>query len=297
MGNFHYERCCGSGLFMMIISTIIKGGNRTLFNRYRILLLLLFLISPLVYTSSASDFGHPKYRFQKRKNSDGQWDRKEGIEPIKIAGEKLSLVSALFVVPKIKRIAKSTKKYRIGFFLKNQENRVNLAVRDYSLFDEKYHYWMLPLISKYDSGFSEFSWDATLPMEMGIRIDDLGALTSIGGYGHYVIAPSLLHTSVLPPKIKVEGIRFIFIPNETMNLDYRLYSKKDESRILLTGKSEDWPKGQKSTILWNGRDHRNKPSPEGHYILSLTAKISGSFGGQIFYDYEFYYKPIIIYRP
>ena len=254
---------------------------------------LISFLLPSINIAAAFDIDHPKYRLQKRRNVNGQWDREEGIEPIKIAGEKLSLVSVVFEIPNMNQYIKPRDRYRVGFYLERSEYRVKLVVRDYNLFDEKYHYWVIPLQMRYGSGFCEFSWDASLPKEMNIGIKDLGALTSIGGYGHYVIAPALLYTGYLPSRITVKGLRFIFISNETMTVDYRLYPKRKESRTLLVGKSEDWPKDQKSVIVWNGRDHRNKPARGKRYVLSLTASTTGDSKDRIFYDYEFYYNSVL----
>jgi hypothetical protein len=258
---------------------------------------MLFLSSLGFSPSFAVDLQHPKYQLQKRKSPNGQVDRREGLKPMEIAGEKLSLVSVFLNAPGLK-VKRPGVTYRMGFFLKKSESRVNLKVRDYKLFSRKYHYWMLPIRKKYDGGFREFAWDAGLPRELGIRLEDLGAVALVGGYGHYVVAPVLLHAAAFPSNILVRGCRFIFVPNETMTLEYRLFPKNKESFIFLEGKSEQWPKDQKAIVSWDGRDQNRRSAPEGHYVLALNAKISypGKPLERISYDYEFYYKPKIAYQ-
>lgn len=258
----------------------------------------LFPLHPEISPTFALELQHPKFQLQERKNSGGQVDRSEGIKSVEIAGEKLALVSVFLNAPDLQR-EKPGDTYRLGFFLRDAENRVNLQVRDYNSFNGKYHYWMLPTRKKYDHGFREFAWDAALPQELGIRLEDLGAVALLGGYGHPVIAPLLLHGVPFPSQMQVKGCRFIFIPNETMTMEYRLSPKSEESRVFLESTAEKWSKDQKRTISWGGQDHTGEPAPEGSYILKLTAKISSSGRPveRIPYDYEFYYKPEIAHQP
>jgi hypothetical protein len=256
----------------------------------------LFLFPPEVSPTFALDLQHAKYQLQERRNPGSQVDRSEGIKPVEIAGEKLSLVSVFLNAPDLQR-EKPGDTYRLGFFLREAENRVNLQVRDYNSFNGKYHYWMLPVRKKYDRGFREFAWDAALPQELGIRLEDLGAVALLGGYGHPVLVPLLLHDGPFPSQMQAKGCRFILIPNETMTVEYRLSPKGEEFRTFLESTSEKWIKDQKRTISWGGQDDTGKPAPEGSYILKLTAKISspGKPAERIPYDYEFYYKPEIAY--
>ena len=258
----------------MAFLSSIKTRDRSLFALAGFLLFVtLFLFPPEVSPTFALDLQHPKYQLQERKNPGSQVDRSEGIKPVEIAGEKLSLVSVFLNAPDQQR-EKPGDTYRLGFFLREAENRVNLQVRDYNSFNGKYHYWMLPTRKKYDRGFREFAWDAALPQELGIRLEDLGAVALLGGYGHPVLAPLLLHDVPFPSQMQVKGCRFIFIPNETMTVEYRLSPKSEEFRTFLESTSEKWSKDQKRTISWGGQDDTGKPAPEGSYILKLTAKIS-----------------------
>ncbi len=54
----------------------------------------------------------------------------------------------------------------------------------------------------------------------------------------------------------------------------------------------------KAIILWDGRERNGRLASEGHYVLTLTARIfySGRPVDRIPYDYEFFYKPEIIYK-
>jgi hypothetical protein len=262
------------------------------------LFVTLFFFHSEISPTFALELQHPKYQLQERKNSGGQVDRNEGIKPVEIAGEKLALVSVFLNAPDLNR-ERLGDTYRLGFFLREAENHVNLQVRDYNSFNWKYHYWMLPTRKKYDRGFKEFAWDAALPQELGIRLEDLGAVALLGGYGHPVITPLLLYGAPLPSQMQVKGCRFIFIPNETMTVEYRLSPKSEESGVILESTGEKWSKDQRRTISWEGQDHTGKPAPEGSYILRLTAKISspGRPAERIPYDYEFYYKPEIALSP
>src|SRR5262245_8260939 len=53
--------------------------------------LCLALIALTGLPTLAQDLRHPKYRFQERSNP----DRWEGLEPLKISGEKIDLVAVL----------------------------------------------------------------------------------------------------------------------------------------------------------------------------------------------------------
>ena len=141
---------------------------------FSICLSLLFLSSSLLpaelSTSWALDLSHPKYRLQKRKNAAGQEDRREGIEPVKIAGEHLELLGAFFNVPALQVDAASAT-YRLGFYLKEADSQVDIEVRDYETFrGMNFIYWMLPLHTQYARGFHTFAWDAALAQELGIGL-------------------------------------------------------------------------------------------------------------------------------
>jgi hypothetical protein len=261
--------------------------------------LLLFLLLPLFPSENFSTFAqapqHPKYRLQERKNPQGQVDRLEGIKPVEIAGERLDLVAVLLNTPYVPG-EQPGQIYRLGLFLPETESRVSIEVRDYNVFHGQYHYWMLPTRKQYNRGFQEFAWDATLARELNIRLEDLGAVAWVGGYGYHVVAPMLLHTAPFPPQMPVQGCRFLFIPSETMTVAYRLYSKNEQSRIFLESTAEKWHKDEKQTISWKGQNLQGDPAPEGQYVLELTAEIAspGRSGIRIPYDYVFYYKPDMV---
>jgi hypothetical protein len=64
----------------------------------------------------AQDLSHPKYRLQVRENTARQEDRKEGIAPVQIAGERLQLIGAFLKVPALSPRHGGTT-YRLGFDL------------------------------------------------------------------------------------------------------------------------------------------------------------------------------------
>jgi hypothetical protein len=255
--------------------------------------------SPITFlVASIADFQQPKYRLQERQGFSGQVDRREGIKAVEIAGEKLSLVAALLNVQDMPS-SPPGEIYRLGFFLQQAESNVKLQVRDYNFFKGKGYYWMLPTRTGYADGFQEFAWGAQLAQELGIHLKDLGAVAILGGHGHMVIAPLLLHAAPFPPRIQGEGCRFIFVPNETMVVDYRLFPVKDEHRAVLESTSMKWYKDRTQMIKWDGTNLQGKPADEGRYILKLTSyiNVAGKPADRIPYDYEFYYKPEIIYQP
>lgn len=100
---------------------------------------------------------------------------------------------------------------------------------------------MIPAQTVFDSGFREFAWDAGLARELGIRPENLDAVTELGGHGYPVVVPLLLGAARFPPTVRAQGVRFVFVPNETMTVDYRLYPKGTPSQVLLrsTGEQAD----------------------------------------------------------
>ena len=96
-------------------------------------------VVPLLAAGSdvwALNLSHPKYRLQMRRNAAGQDDRKEGIEPVKISGEHLELTGAFLNVSALSSGA-SDAAYHLGFYLKEEESRVDIRVRDYDIFRDR----------------------------------------------------------------------------------------------------------------------------------------------------------------
>ena len=236
------------------------------------------------YGVFAQDLGLPKYAYQQRGNP----DRREGIKPIEISGEKLELVSVSFNPSNLSNPVQSDT-YRLGFFLQQQEGQVNVRIRDYDSFGGKYHYWMIPTQRSYPSGFQAFVWNSTIPRELQVRRADLGSVVSLGGYGYPVVAPSALYAEPFLSPVKWDSVRFTFIPNESMTIGYELFPKGQKSRLLLRGSGETWHKDRKNSITWFGLDDREQRAAEGLYILQITARISRPEPA-IAYDYEFYYR-------
>ena len=83
----------------MNMVTRLRTGRVLLFTGVSVLFLSSFLLPSELSSVWAVDLSHPKYRLQNRKNAAGQEDRREGIEPVKIAGEHLKLIGAFFNVP------------------------------------------------------------------------------------------------------------------------------------------------------------------------------------------------------
>jgi len=177
---------------------------------------------------------------------------------------------------------------------------VRITVRDYDRFTaEKYHYWMIPARVAFGQGFQVFAWDARLARELRIGLDGLGAVASLGGHGYPVVAPLLFQEKPFAARIQARGVRFVFVPNETMTVEYRVHPKGNPSRILLRSAEEKWPKDQRSAVSWPGRDPKGQPVGEGHYVMALTATVKTiqGFEEKIPLDYTFYYKPEIASGP
>jgi hypothetical protein len=258
-----------------------------------VLLVSLCLVLPGALPAFALDLRNPRYQLQKRRNAQGQVDRKEGIEPVKYAGERVDLVSAVLNVPEL-ATRQTGETYRLGFFLPQAERRVYIEVRDYDRFKrENFHYWMLPTQRQYERGFREFAWDASLAQELGIYLPDVGAVAWVGGYGYYVVAPLLLQAASFPPRIHAQGCRFVFLPNATMTVDYHVAPKSAPSPVVLQSTGERWEKDHKQIITWRGQDAHGRPAPAGHYVLKVTAKVvpvRGRPQRTIPFDVAFYYQ-------
>ncbi|MGH6689276.1 MAG: hypothetical protein ACREF4_01150 [Gammaproteobacteria bacterium] len=242
---------------------------------------------------SAQDLGNPKYRFQDRQGP----DRKEGIRPLERSGAYIDLVGVLFDVPVTRSGGEREQRLRLGFFLPERERLVRIEVRDYDRFRAaKYHYWMIPTQTVFDSGFQEFAWDADLARELGIRPDELGAVAELGGHGHIIVVPLLLGAAPFPATVRAQGVRFVFIPNETMTVEYSLYPKGNPSHPLLRGAGEQWLKGQRVELRWPGRNRSGEPASDGHYVLALTVTFTTPRGvkEKIPRDYTFHYRPNVM---
>jgi hypothetical protein len=190
---------------------------------------------PEIFTAWAVDLNHPKYRLQKRTNATGQEDRREGIEPVQIAGEHLELIGAFLAVP-AQQVDAASATYRLGFYLKEAENQVDIEVRDYEVFRRlNFTYKMLPLRKQYACGFHDFSWDATLAQELGIGVRDLGAVAWIRGRPIKAVVPLLLYTNTFPARLHVQGCSFLFMPNTTMTVEYGISPRDQETRLVKQG--------------------------------------------------------------
>jgi hypothetical protein len=244
----------------------------------------------------AQDLSRPKYRLQVRENAAGQEDRREGIAPMQITGERLQLIGAFLKVPALSPTTKSAT-YRLGFYLAEAESRVRIRVRDYDVFrGMNFIYWMLPLRTRYAPGFQTFAWDATLAQELGIELQALGAVAWIRGHGRPAVAPLLLYTGEFPARMRVQGCRFVFTPNTTMTVAYRMYPMGQKTRVLQQGQAIQWHRQRPHAVVWDGTDAQGHPLPEGRYILAVEAAYQpapGSPEKTLPFDVAFYYTPVI----
>ena len=241
----------------------------------------------------AQDLGNPKYRLQSRRGP----DREEGIKPLERSGAYVDLVGVFLEVPGMPGGDGPKESFRLGFYLRERERLVRIEVRDYDRFrGEKYHYWMVPTQTVFDGGFQQFAWDATVTRELGIRPDDLGGVALLGGYGYPMVAPLLLVATQFPAAIRAQGVRFVFVPNETMTVDYSVYQKGRPSPVLLRRTGEQWPKGQRSPVRWPGLGPGGQPAGEGAYVLALTATVTTpqGFTEKIPLDYTFHYRAEVV---
>jgi hypothetical protein len=257
-------------------------------------------MSSSLSTAWALDLSHPKYRLQTRRNAAGQTDRREGIEPVKIAGEHLELIGAFLNVPTLQPGVASTT-YHLGFYLKEAESRIDIKVRDYDVFRGMHFiYWMLPLRTQYARGFgSKFMWEASLSQGLGIGLQDLGAVAWIRGYSRPMVAPLLLHTDTFPALMQVEGSRFVFMPNTAMTVDYHIYPKGQQERLVKQGRAVVWSANRQHAVVWNGKDPQGRSVPEGVYILDVSATYTPAPGRperKLPFDVAFYYTPMIATR-
>ena len=261
---------------------------------------LVACFAPFLFTlepppAFSQDLGNPKYQFQRRSGP----DRQEGIKALEVSGARLDLISVLLDVQGA-TAGTPGDTYRIGFFLAEAEGGVRITVRDYDRFrTEKYHYLMIPSRTTFDQGFQVFGWNSSLARELGIGLDGLGALAKLGGHGYNVVAPVLLQETPFAARIRVRGVRFVFVPNETMTVEYLVCPEGNRSQVLLSSAGENWPKDQRSAVSWPGRDPKGQPVGEGHYVLALTARVKTIQGvvDRIPLDFTFYYKPEIVAGP
>jgi hypothetical protein len=257
-------------------------------------LLCLALVSLAGLPTLAQDLQYPKYRLQERSSP----DRWEGLESLKISGEKIDLVAVL-LTPATEAAGKGPDgSYHLGWYLPQAEPQMHIEVRDYRRFPNQYHYWMLPKPQQYTDGFQRLAWDATILKELRISLQDIGAVARVGGayYSYPVVVPLLLSATPLSPPIRLQGCRFVFLPSETMTVDYRLYPKGNEGRVLFQGSTQQWDKEHKQTIAWRGQDLQGKPVSAGWYGLTVTATIAGPGKPQeppLSLEWIFYYTPEI----
>jgi hypothetical protein len=218
----------------------------------------------------------------------------EGIEPVKIAGEHLKLIGAFFNVPAL-QADRTSATYRLGFYLKEAESQVNIEVRDYETFRSmNFIYSMLPLRTQYARGFHNFAWDAALARELDIGLEDLGAVVRLRGGS--MVAPLVLHTNAFPAQIPVQGCRFIFIPNTTMTVEYRIYPREQDTHLVKQGSALKWTRHRSASVVWDGKDLQGHPMPEGVYVLKGSATfipVSGRPEKPLTFYEAFYYMPVL----
>ena len=220
------------------------------------------LVSLTGWPTCAQDLQHPKYRLQERPNP----DRWEGLEPLKISGERIDLVAVL-LTPAPEASGKGPDgAYHLGWYLPQAEPQVHIEIRDYRRFPNNYHYWMRPKRQQYASGLQHLAWDATILDELRISLQDIGSVARVGGYTYPVVAPLLLSDTPLPTSIRLQGCRFIFLPSETMTVAYRLYQQGNENRVLFQAATQTWDKEHKETIAWHGRDQQGNRFPPGGMV-------------------------------
>ena len=170
-------------------------------------LLCFALVILIDLPTLAQDLQHPKYRLQERPNP----DRWEGLEPLKISGEKIDLVAVL-LTPAPEASGKGPDgSYHLGWYLPQAEPQVYIEVRDYRRFPNNYHYWMRPKRQQYASGFQHMAWDTTILKELRISLQEIGAVARVRGYSYPVVAPLLLSATPLPMSIRL-GVPFYFSP-------------------------------------------------------------------------------------
>ena len=155
-------------------------------------------------------------------------------------------------------------------------------------------YSMLPLRTQYARGFHNFAWDAALARELDIGLEDLGAMARLRGRS--MVAPLVLHTNTFPAQIPVQRCRFIFIPNTTMTVEYRIHPREQETRLVKQGRALEWKRYRLESVVWDGKDLQGRPMPEGVYVLKGTATfipVPGSPEQKLTFYEEFYYAPVL----
>jgi hypothetical protein len=163
----------------------------------------------------------------------------------------------------------------------------------------RFIYWMLPLRTQYARGFGTFTWDASLAQELDIGLQDLGAVVWIRGYSRPMVAPLLLHTGTFPAQMRVEGSRFVFMPNTAMTVDYHIYPKEQQERLVKQGRAVEWSANRQHAVVWDGKDPQGRSMPEGVYILDVSAIYTPAPGmpeRRLPFDVAFYYTPMITTR-
>ena len=114
--------------------------------------------------------------------------------------------------------------------------------------------------------------------------------------GHSMVAPLVLHTNTFPAQIPVQGCRFIFIPNTTMTVEYRIHPREQETRLVKQGRALEWKRYRLESVVWDGKDLQGRPMPEGVYVLKGTATfipVPGSPEQKLTFYEEFYYTPVL----
>lgn len=256
-------------------------------------ILLWCLLVPAGHAAGQSAFNpkDPQFALQPRRNSEGQVDRLEGLEPLQVVGERIALVSALLLADTVPAVP-SPVTHRLTFSLDKAEE-VRLKVRAYSVLQDYYLYWMLPDKRRYGRGRNEFVWNAQLTRDVGLKTDDLGAIAHLTGYSHPVVVPVLFHAMpTLPPNIRAAACQFVFVPTETLTVEYRIYPRGKRSLSYLTARAVGWPKDLQASIRWDTTDGHGQLASDGAYVLSLTATpaLVGRTIEPLTLEYEFRFK-------
>ena len=225
-------------------------------------------------------------------------DREEGLKPLDRSGAYLDLVGVFLEAPGIPGVKAPGSHLRIAF-LSAVECCVRIKARDYDRFGaERYHYEMIPTQSRFDRGLQVFSWDAGLARELSLEPGDLGVVAAIGGKGYPVVAPLLFQAFPFSGKVTLEGVRFVFVPNETMTVDYLIHPQGQPKEVLQErGGTVAEGAEEYGSVEWArqpGRSVAERP-----YILKLTASITTpqGFVERIPHDYVFHYQPQLVAGP
>lgn len=204
-----------------------------------------------------------RYIFQDR------GDRHEGIAEILVASHSISLLSAI-VIHNENVSGTDVPKFKLMFLL-DKESDVYVTVRGY-----RTSYKMVPNRRKWSPLKNSFSWPTeTVLRNYDIKLNDLGAVASIGDNSWGKVAPVALFAN--NPPGQVQGYEFTFSVDTAVRVSYKWVKDDDlgpnnEGSLMKERKILQPVPGRSFTLQWDGTDLNGQAACDGSYKLVLRLR-------------------------